>query len=909
MSTLSLASLVLADRMSRQRRDALCQRRLRSLAIDLTLVLGLVLIGQIAKADPLDPNAFPTIFSVLEPSSTVTINTSGSSPTLSINGGPTFVGQVHAQGPGEPSLAVFSFGSVNIPQGITVNVSGTRPLAVLSQSTLRMNGEINLNRNGGYQGGQAAWSGNSYSATNGLGPGGGAAPPTSFGSAQLQSYRVSGGGGGFGGAGQAAYSNNQTAFPGPSGGSASGGLLSVLEGGSGGGGGHYSNNSSARGGNGGGAIELGAVGVVTMAGAIYADGENAPYLSSGAGSGGGVLIHGADLDLDFNQSLGRVEADGGSGTNQSYASAGGGGRIAVRIPTFTAGTLDFSNFRADRGSHNNNSNYQNSVPENGEVLLDVGLTTIPEGQTLALNNGEMTSGVVLRTAEYDIQSGAQLNLAGENPALADLDLAAGAILEITGADQSIEALAGGGEVRVGSGTNLVLGEGGASSNFSGTVVDRDDLSGIPPELGITGGGLMKVGAGTVVLSGDNAYTGGTTVEAGRLVVDTDALPGNSDVVADGTLEFNQGSFGSFGRNVSGEGLLEKSGAGSLVLTGEYSQSQGTVVSDGTLVLAGATLRNGAVTLAPGARLENDGGTIAASDLQNSGTLIGGARVTGAFNSFVGSETRLSSSDSLVVEGTIGHSNAGRIEVLGGELEFDGQLVNESSTGVIYARNGLLRFDGGLRNDGSMALSFGTSDILGEIENRAGGEIVVSGLSQASFVDAVSNNGRIHTGTGSTAVFFGPVSGAGQFTGTGQVLLEGGFSPGNSPGTVTFGGDLLLGDLSTLVIELAGRSPGVEYDQILVAGSFTAGGIFDLQLLDGFSPLAGDSFTIFEASVFGGAFSSLALPSLSSGLSWNTDSLLVTGELFVVPEPGSAILIGLGLSVLARRRGRSEPPAS
>jgi hypothetical protein len=65
----------------------------------------------------------------------------------------------------------------------------------------------------------------------------------------------------------------------------------------------------------------------------------------------------------------------------------------------------------------------------------------------------------------------------------------------------------------------------------------------------------------------------------------------------------------------------------------------------------------------------------------------------------------------------------------------------------------------------------------------------------------------------------------------------------------------------------------------------------------------DSFNLFDASAFAGAFTSFDLQDPGNGLSWDTTSLGSTGMLTVVPEPtGCALLLG-GLSLLAARRRR------
>lgn len=86
-------------------------------------------------------------------------------------------------------------------------------------------------------------------------------------------------------------------------------------------------------------------------------------------------------------------------------------------------------------------------------------------------------------------------------------------------------------------------------------------------------------------------------------------------------------------------------------------------------------------------------------------------------------------------------------------------------------------------------------------------------------------------------------------------------------------------LGELAIDLAGASPG-EYDRVVVDHEFRAGGQLVVSLLDGFTPGDGDVFDILDFNNATGSFSSVSLPGLSPGLTWNTFHLLTTGELLV-----------------------------
>jgi cyclophilin family peptidyl-prolyl cis-trans isomerase len=72
---------------------------------------------------------------------------------------------------------------------------------------------------------------------------------------------------------------------------------------------------------------------------------------------------------------------------------------------------------------------------------------------------------------------------------------------------------------------------------------------------------------------------------------------------------------------------------------------------------------------------------------------------------------------------------------------------------------------------------------------------------------------------------------------------------------------------TLEIQLAGLTPGTQYDQLVVGGLAFLGGRIDVSLLGGFVPKHGDSFTLLNAGGLIGNFVAGKLPLLSGGLVW------------------------------------------
>lgn len=256
-----------------------------------------------------------------------------------------------------------------------------------------------------------------------------------------------------------------------------------------------------------------------------------------------------------------------------------------------------------------------------------------------------------------------------------------------------------------SGTELNVAAGGLTLDTAGF-----DVTAASPFSGV--GALIKTGLGTAVLTGDNSYTGGTTISSGTLQLGNGGSSGSitGDVTNNGTLAFNRSDAYTYGGQIAGTGAVDQIGTGTTILTGNNTYAGGTSINGGTLQVAsdanlgnasgplsfnGGTLQNTtsfssarAVTLGAG------GGTLRTdADLTYSG-LIGGVGaltktgagalvLTGNNAAYAGGTTV--EAGTLAVNGTLG----GTLNVLGaGRLQGTGTVGSTTLAGTIAPGNSI-----------------------------------------------------------------------------------------------------------------------------------------------------------------------------------------------------------------------------
>ena len=152
--------------------------------------------------------------------------------------------------------------------------------------------------------------------------------------------------------------------------------------------------------------------------------------------------------------------------------------------------------------------------------------------------------------------------------------AAGSAIDLSllsSAGTTAGSIEGGGSVFLGS-KGFAVGGNNLSTIFSGTLQDGGMLGGV-------GGSLTKTGLGTLTLSGINAYSGATVVDAGTLIVNGSIASSPVTTVSSGGTLGGAGTVGSV--VVAGGGTLAPGSAGApgaLAISGNLTFQPGAVYS-------------------------------------------------------------------------------------------------------------------------------------------------------------------------------------------------------------------------------------------------------------------------------------------------------------------------------------------
>ncbi|MEI4286187.1 fibronectin-binding autotransporter adhesin ShdA [Salmonella enterica] len=312
------------------------------------------------------------------------------------------------------------------------------------------------------------------------------------------------------------------------------------------------------------------------------------------------------------------------------------------------------------------------------------------------------------------------------------------------------AALGTGDVTIAESATLALSQGTLDNNVTGE------------------GQIVKSGSDELIVTGDNTYSGGTTISGGTLTADHADSLGTGAVANSGVLQVGEGELEN---TLSGSGSLVKTGTGELTLSGDNTYSGGTTITGGTLTADHAD-------------------SLGSGDIDNSGVLKVGEGDL---------ENTLSGSGSLVKTGTGeltlsgGNDYSGGTTIIGGTLTAD--HADSLGTGAV-ANSGVLQVGEGelentLSGSGSLVKT-GTGELTLSGDNSySGGTTIIGGTLTADHADslgtgAVANSGVLQVGEGELE---NTLSGSGSLvkTGTGELTLSGDNS--YSGGTTIIGGTL------------------------------------------------------------------------------------------------------------------------
>ncbi len=446
---------------------------------------------------------------------------------------------------------------------------------------------------------------------------------------------------------------------------------------------------------------------------------------------------------------------------------------------------------------------------------------------------------------------------------------------------------------------LILGRSGDENTYSGGTTIEQGVVFVSNATAF-GTGTLTINGGTINNSGSSGAPINTEIIANADIrflsaeSGTGAFTLNEDVLITDNIDFFIGKSQvtiANGTTLSDGGngySLTKTGDGILFLTsnGITTHTGGTIIKEGTLTVAGVGNH-----LADTAPLTIDGGTLnmATNATVGAVTLIDGEITGSGTNTFTGSSYEVRS-------GTVSRGLAGT----GSELTKteSGEVILSAAntyTGATSVNDGVLRVTetGSIHNSSAITVAAGAELSYNSSTARTG---------------AITLNGTI----GERAI----LSGNGQFNFALSLNSVGDtLSPGNSPGTMTFGTSQTWESFTYVweVNDFTGLDAGDDFDQILITGGLNLTGgngayVLDIISLDAlnvagdvpnFSEIAREWVVLSTTTGISGFDAdnwTLDSSAFSSDPAWaGTWSLALVGDDLVlsyapIPEPAAAVAL-------------------
>ena len=444
------------------------------------------------------------------------------------------------------------------------------------------------------------------------------------------------------------------------------------------------------------------------------------------------------------------------------------------------------------------------------------------------------------------------------------------------------------------------------------------------------GHLIKASSGTTSINHGIENDGTVTAQNGTLSLDgpsaVDFSNGNATVTNDGDYVASSGATISFANNHSVSSQGRVGGAGTTSISHSLSMAAGStldpavlnLISFGSLTLDGTT----AVTL-PVLNL-NGGGfnpifdtdrpvTVTNLSVPGAGTISGGGSVTvptGGSFSKTGSGTLSVTNSGAAGESAdlilnvdarldggsicVGDTGDGNADLPSMQINQDFAIGAGAASTTFSCSANVVRVNGPsghLFKEGTgTILNHGRFDVAGGMLSIGAGQTfeVVNGVSQSGGLTSIAAGGVLQGGgvvQPAATLTGGVLRGSGQVTGH-VTNTSGTVEPGSSPGTLTVTGNYTQGAGGTLQTEIAGTTPGTQFDRLSVGGSATLSGTLAIVNDPAFDPAISDTFEVLSATSVSGAFSSLTGAQQPSGKTYSANYSADNVTLSVAQSPPS-----------------------
>jgi autotransporter-associated beta strand protein/T5SS/PEP-CTERM-associated repeat protein len=447
-----------------------------------------------------------------------------------------------------------------------------------------------------------------------------------------------------------------------------------------------------------------------------------------------------------------------------------------------------------------------------------------------------------------------------------------------------------GTMNWGNGTSVGSLLAGGITGGGGTAVVNLNFTGNSTIGAVLSGGLSlnQIGTGMSILTANNTYSGGTSITSGTLWAKSARALGNGSVTLGQSLTPY-----SLTPPASTAALLVSSKqemGGNLLIGGNLDWYEGKIAyyDTGSSPLSGDLRINvaGSFTASAGDKTFDFSGVEALN--YGSYTLVNATTVSAADTSFqaahgpyttlYGNFTTTNQTVVYTVTGAVSggsdiRNNGGpntpvvaNYNITGptitiGEINQVNALTFSSSAPLAIQSNGELIVTSGTLavQTGSSVVSGGTLVAPAGLNKDGTGELDVTNnvyVTGTAFVNGglFSVNGNLYAGN--VVVTAGGTIGGSGFIVAPNVVVNGNLSPGNSPGTLSVVGNLVLTGANSTIIEIA--SP-TNYDRIVVSGQATLGGTLNAVAYGGGTITPGDRYDILQAGSIVGAFDSLIAP--------------------------------------------------